>query len=394
MKALKGRLARHWGFQAAQRLQQGRLEEAAASSGGRVWFMKVDKMDQQKCVLPCVWGLLRTPLFKLGERLQVSVIGAHWSGPRSTEWHIRTAFDDTAHGSEMQCSAVLQNLHEMCLKEQTVPSEFIVGADNTPKETKNSIFITFVCWMLCALERTPLWSVLMGFLLVGHTHDALDRFFSRLAVSLSGHDFYTVDEMLATARKGLPSFRFAASHLAQVWAWKELQQQGVMPAISKLRNVHCLNIFRNRGIWIKWKQYMTDDTWSRPILLVPPEKMQAFGALRPNLVPHPYTLTAPGASRRHVGLFRPVGVRVHSQAHFPVQRGNVRSFAQVAIHAGKSLRSNRPFSLISILSPGGPGAADPPFWSPSSHHAPLVPLVSSRSEAQSVYRARQDARVG
>ena len=33
-------------------------------------------------------------------------------------------------------------------------------------------------------------------LIVGHTHDELDRFFSRLKAALAGRSFYTVPQML------------------------------------------------------------------------------------------------------------------------------------------------------------------------------------------------------
>ena len=46
--------------------------------------------------------------------------------------------------------------------------------------------------------------------------------------------------------------------------------------------IHVFNVFRNHGgIWIKWKQYMTSDTWSHPVLLVGPRKMTSIAAMVP-----------------------------------------------------------------------------------------------------------------
>ena len=42
--------------------------------------------------------------------------------------------NDCGHGAEMQCSVILQNLHEMAMHEWHLPEEFNIGADNTPKE--------------------------------------------------------------------------------------------------------------------------------------------------------------------------------------------------------------------------------------------------------------------
>ena len=52
--ALMARLGEHYDFQAAQRLAENRLEEECAHSGGRKWFMLIDKMDQQKTVCPTI----------------------------------------------------------------------------------------------------------------------------------------------------------------------------------------------------------------------------------------------------------------------------------------------------------------------------------------------------
>jgi hypothetical protein len=55
------------------------------------------------------------------------------------------------------------------------------------------------------------------FLPVGHTHDKIDRFFSRVKVALSGRDYWTVDQIIQHLTDGLPSFNFSWSHLARVW---------------------------------------------------------------------------------------------------------------------------------------------------------------------------------
>ncbi len=42
-----------------------------------------------------------------------------------------------------------------------------------------------------------------------------------------------------------------------------------LPDMTRLSRIHVLNFFRDGGIWVKWKQYMTSDTWSAPVLLIP-----------------------------------------------------------------------------------------------------------------------------
>ena len=63
------------------------------------------------------------------------------------------------------------------MREGHLPQVFVIGADNTRKETKNQYCMWFLAWLLCALRDTPLRSIEVVFLLVGHTHNKLDRLF-------------------------------------------------------------------------------------------------------------------------------------------------------------------------------------------------------------------------
>ena len=71
----KDRLGQHYDFQSAQRLAQGRSMEHCIQSCGRKWFFKIDKMDQNSCMVPTVWSQLASSLFKEGDRIQVSLQG-------------------------------------------------------------------------------------------------------------------------------------------------------------------------------------------------------------------------------------------------------------------------------------------------------------------------------
>ena len=86
----------------------------------------------------------------------------------------------------MQFSTLLLNLHEKATSENRLPVEWVIGGDNTVKETKNQWVCWSLIWLLCVLSETALWSVMLTFLLVGHTHDMADRLFSRVKVALRG----------------------------------------------------------------------------------------------------------------------------------------------------------------------------------------------------------------
>ena len=181
----------------------------------------------------------------------------------------------------MQCSAILSNLTDVAMEEGHLPDEFHIGADNTYKETKNQVCFWFAVWLLCVLQDTNLWVVSFSFLLVGHTHDALDRFFSRLVAAIAGRDFFTVDQLFATAQQNLNYCNLKARHLAQTWGWKGLQSLPVVKAVSGLGPVHAIKFYRSSGIWVQWKQWMTDEDWSQPVLLLTPEDMNKLANFEP-----------------------------------------------------------------------------------------------------------------
>ena len=153
-------------------------------------MIKIDKMDSSAIRCPTHWSLLNTAFFRDGNRLEVGLIGSVWSGlHQSAPIHFRTIFDDLDNtGSSMQFSTLLLNLHEKATSENRHPVEWVIGADKTAKETKNQWMCWSLIWLLCVLSETVLWSVMLTFLLVGHTHDMVDRIFSRLKVVLRGRN--------------------------------------------------------------------------------------------------------------------------------------------------------------------------------------------------------------
>lgn len=100
----------------------------------------------------------------------MDLIGFMWFGTRHIAHHVRTVFNDCSHASEMQCSAMLHNIHDVAMREVHSPQEFYVGADSTPKDTTYPYTFWFTMCLLCALDGTPLAVIDEVLLLVGHTH--------------------------------------------------------------------------------------------------------------------------------------------------------------------------------------------------------------------------------
>ena len=58
---IRNRLARHYSFQGAQRLMLNHVEKACRQSNGKTWYCTIDKMDQNKTIVPAVWAHLKDP---------------------------------------------------------------------------------------------------------------------------------------------------------------------------------------------------------------------------------------------------------------------------------------------------------------------------------------------
>ena len=287
-QTLQTRLGDHFAFQAAQRLAHGRLEEECDQSGGKKWMMLIDKMDQNKTICPTIWSQLATRLWQdRDKRLVTGLIGSMWFGTRRFRQHVRTTWDDCEHGSEMQSSAILENLCDAASEEGHLPESFTIGADNTTKEIKNQYTMWFFVWLLCALSETPLRSICVVFLLVGHTHNKLDRVFARISLGLRGKDYFTVEGMLQRARESMRS-ELRAGHLGQVWRWKGLTEGDMPGATRRLRNLdpaHAYRFSRDKGgIWMQWKQWCTDVEWSSPVRILEGHEVPGLGSWRPPCV--------------------------------------------------------------------------------------------------------------
>ena len=282
LQSLRSRLGAHFNFQSAQRVKVDEIAERCRQSGGNAWFFTIDKMDQTATIMPTIWSQLSSPLFKLGSRLVCGVVGSEWAGPSHTQMLLRSVFQDVSGGSETQCSIVLTNLLHVARREGRLPLEVVMNPDNTPKESKHQYMLHFQMWLLCVLRDTCFYSFSTVFLIVGHTHNALDRFFSRLVVALRGCNYDTIDDMWEIITNALNAFDIQVCHTKQTWAFKELSDKNNaahLPSIAKLHFVHAVNIFRMpQGIFMKWKQYVTDEIWSTPVCIVQARQMRYIAA--------------------------------------------------------------------------------------------------------------------
>ena len=199
-----------------------------------------------------------------------------------------STLENTSHGANSQATMLTRQLHRTSLKEHRLPNTLFVGADNTPKETKNGTVICWGIWLLASLRTTNLRALEFQYPLVGHTHGGLDRFFSRLIVSLKGRSYLTLGDMASVSQEALKGFSINWNHHGSSFDWTWVRQIFGFE-FHRYRNVHALRLeVDDSGLWIKWKQYVSDQSWSRPILLADHDKLPLLERASPPVIQHAF----------------------------------------------------------------------------------------------------------
>ena len=106
-------------------------------------------------------------------------------------------------------------------------------------------------------------------------------FLSTTGHVLKGKSYITREDMLHIILTELRKWNIRCGHLYTVWGWHALPSAVTLPALHGLHHCHAFQIFRSGGIHLRWKQCMTDDTWSKSIVLVQPHEVPTLAAWRP-----------------------------------------------------------------------------------------------------------------
>ena len=199
-----------------------------------------------------------------------------------------TTLENASHGTDSQATMLTRQIHRTAAKEGRLPNCLYIGTDYTPKETKNTTVICWAIFMLASLRDTALSAIEFQYPLVGHTHGSLDRFFSRLITALRGRTYYTMEEMADISTSCLKAVRVNWSHHGSTYNFAHLRTLfGI--EVHRYRNVHALRLYvDSSGLWVKWKQYVSNETWCQPRLVAEFDRLDVFAAAKPPLVAHEF----------------------------------------------------------------------------------------------------------
>ena len=276
-EALLLKLGQHYEFQSAQRIAMANIFADSERNPSEVLVIGWDKMDQAKTILPRVKALSNTQFQKGGTRLIVHLIGvlapAVWSRPL-----FYTVFENQVQGSDMICSLLMDVLAETVAQQGSLPRRLVIQADNTPKETKNTITLATAVWLLVQLQHTRLEAIEFCYLIVGHTHDLIDAVFAFVSRALHAQDVLSLPDMftqLNAKMKRPPMWK----HLRNVWGFKDSRPKSLTADnIKGIALPHHLRVSwsRDGNICVQAKRWITSPDWSPPQILVHAEEIKCL----------------------------------------------------------------------------------------------------------------------
>ena len=119
----------------------------------------------------------------------------------------------------------------------------------------------------------------------GHTHNKLDRLFSRISLALRRNYYFTIEGLLLQVRETLQHTWLHSSCLGQVGLWKGLTEGDMPGAVRRMHNLAPAHAFRrsrdNSGIWMQWEQRTADEAWSTPVQVLSAPEVVPVGQWRP-----------------------------------------------------------------------------------------------------------------
>ncbi|KXJ18305.1 hypothetical protein AC249_AIPGENE23463 [Exaiptasia diaphana] len=151
----------------------------------------VDGMDQAKTNLPHVTTISKT---EQSHYLKSHVTGAISHGHRRV-----FSFVDLLqwkHDTNLTLNVLLQIFLRIA-KEKRLPPYLLLQMDNCYRECKNKYVMAFASYLV---EIELFKEVYVSYLMVGHTHEDVDQFFSRISLKLRSNNVWTLPQLHNTIR--------------------------------------------------------------------------------------------------------------------------------------------------------------------------------------------------
>ena len=197
--------------------------------------MIVDAADQSRYALPYCY--ISTHSSQKALRVPVHLMGVLVHGEAV---HGFTYFESFKQGNNVTIEAIYEALATKLAKDGKLPSVLYLQLDNTSKQCKGRFMIGFLGYLIL---KGVFRRIMLSFLPVGHTHEDIDQFFSRLATYLSCHDAANIDELHDAIRR---CYQTKAGVRAQTAHWDRCANfsEWIDPFLTKYKGISRFRQFR------------------------------------------------------------------------------------------------------------------------------------------------------
>ena len=174
-----------------ERMELYRLITATADNTTRAedkrYIFMLDGMDNSKTTLP--HRHIKIKAWESKKLLKTHVTGGmSYTGNPLPEVYAWTWHDDFGKGVNVSAAHILRLLQQA---PQPLPPILHFQFDNCVSENKNQYLFCFLSWLI---EMGTAKEIYVSYLPVGHTHDRVDQYFSRVAMWLRVHNALTLTE--------------------------------------------------------------------------------------------------------------------------------------------------------------------------------------------------------
>ncbi|KAL9953863.1 hypothetical protein ACROYT_G041336 [Oculina patagonica] len=160
------------------------------------------------------------------------------------------------HDSNLTLNVLLQIFVELS-EEGRLPPYLFLQMDNCYRECKNRYILGF-CSLL--VEKGIFKEVRLSFLMVGHTHEDVDQFFSRISRRLHKKDSMTLPALVRNIHKAhtpAPDVH-VLKYVFDIKAWLEPYLNSVKRHVYP----HAYKFFKRDGrVTMRYKKWANDKTW-------------------------------------------------------------------------------------------------------------------------------------
>ncbi|GBG80184.1 hypothetical protein CBR_g30550 [Chara braunii] len=171
---------------------------------------------------------------------------------------VHTWFSYLSHGSNSVVTSIAKVLRDVQAREGKLPPLLRVQADNCGGQNKNRFIFAF----LALLVKFRIFKeILMGFMIVGHTHTDIDAKFSLFARKLNGSDVYTMEELFAVLQQSCEE-QVECTQLMEMVDWKTTISPYLDNLISGHATPHLFCFYmEDDNPAMLYKAHCTDKNW-------------------------------------------------------------------------------------------------------------------------------------